>query len=122
VSPGLREGAAEFGPILSGSPRSDWFEVLSENCMDTGGRPLFLLDQVVERYPVARHGVSLSIDSTDPMDRDYLGKLRKLARRTKVHWVSDHLCWTGVLGRNTPDLLPLPYDEATLRRVIGRVR
>ena len=120
VGIGLRP--VHFGQILSGSPEIDWFEVLSENYMDTGGRPLFLLDQVVERYPVALHGVSLSVGSTDPLDRDYLRKLKELARRTKAHWVSDHLCWTGVLGRNTHDLLPLPYDEATLRHVIGRVR
>jgi hypothetical protein len=120
VGIGLRP--VHFGPILSGSPQIDWFEVLSENYMDTGGRPLFLLDQVVERYPVALHGVSLSVGSTDPLDRGYLRKLKELARRTKAHWVSDHLCWTGVLGRNTHDLLPLPYDEATLRHVIGRVR
>jgi hypothetical protein len=120
VGIGLRP--VHFGQILSSSPPIDWFEVLSENYMDTGGRPLFLLDRVVERYPVALHGVSLSVGSTDPLDRDYLRKLKELARRTKAHWVSDHLCWTGVLGRNTHDLLPLPYDEPTLRHVIGRVR
>jgi uncharacterized protein (UPF0276 family) len=90
--------------------------------MDTGGRPLWVLDQVVERYPVAMHGVSLSIGSTDPLDFDYLRRLKALARRTGARWVSDHLCWTGVLGRNTHDLLPLPYDEATLRHVAERVR
>ena len=120
VGIGLRP--VHFGQILSGAPEVDWFEVLSENYMDTGGRPLFILDQVAERYPVALHGVSLSVGSTDPLDHDYLRKLKELARRTKAHWISDHLCWTGVLGRNTHDLLPLPYDEPTLRHVIGRVR
>jgi len=120
VGIGLRP--KHFGEILSGSPEIDWFEVLSENYMDTGGRPAFILDQVVERYPVALHGVSLSIGSTDPLDREYLRKLKALARRTKAHWVSDHLCWTGVLGRNTHDLLPLPYNESTLRHVVARVR
>jgi len=90
--------------------------------MDTGGRPLFVLDQVVERFPVALHGVSLSVGSTDPLDRGYLQKLKALAKRTRARWVSDHLCWTGVLGRNTHDLLPLPYDKATLRHVARRVR
>jgi uncharacterized protein (UPF0276 family) len=117
---GLR--TTHFGEILSRWPKLDWFEVLSENYMDTGGRPAWVLDQVKERYPVAMHGVSLSIGSTDPLDRDYLRKLKALAGRTKAHWVSDHLCWTGVLGRNTHDLLPLPYDEATLRHVVARVR
>ena len=117
---GLR--ASHFGEILSHWPKLDWFEVLSENYMDTGGRPLFVLDQIAERYPIALHGVSLSIGSTDPLDREYLRKLRALAERTKARWISDHLCWTGVLGRNTHDLLPLPYDEATLRHVVARVR
>jgi hypothetical protein len=117
---GLR--TVHFGEILAGKPALDWFEVLSENFMDTGGRPLYILDRVVERYPVALHGVSLSIGSTDPLDRGYLQKLKALARRTRAAWVSDHLCWTGVLGRNTHDLLPLPYDAATLRHVTRRVK
>jgi len=120
VGIGLRH--RHFGEILSGWPDLDWFEVLSENYLDTGGRPLWVLDQVAERYPVALHGVSLSIGSTDPLDRDYLLKLAALARRTRAHWVSDHVCWTGVLGRNTHDLLPLPYNEPTLRHVVSRVR
>jgi uncharacterized protein (UPF0276 family) len=117
---GLR--TTHFGEILASAPAVDWFEVLSENYMDTGGRPLHVLDRVVERYPVALHGVSLSVGSTDPLDRAYLRKLKALAERTRAHWVSDHLCWTGVLGRNTHDLLPLPYDEATLRHVSRRVK
>ena len=117
---GLR--TTHFGEILAGSPAVDWFEVLSENFLDTGGRPGYVLDRVAERYPVALHGVSLSIGSTDPLDRAYLRKLKALAGRTRARWVSDHLCWTGVLGRNTHDLLPLPYDEETLRHVTGRVK
>lgn len=117
---GLR--TSHFGEILAEAPAVDWFEVLSENFLDTGGRPLHVLDRVAERYPVALHGVSLSIGSTDPLDRAYLRKLKALAERTRARWVSDHLCWTGVLGRNTHDLLPLPYDEATLRHVARRVR
>ncbi len=117
---GLR--TRHFGEILSRWPELDWFEALSENYMDTGGRPLWVLDQVCERYPVALHGVSLSIGSSDPLDLAYLGKLKALAARTRARWVSDHLCWTGVLGRNTHDLLPLPYDEPTLRHVVARVR
>jgi uncharacterized protein (UPF0276 family) len=111
-----------FGEILAKRPAIDWFEVLSENFLDTGGRPLYVLDQVAERYPVALHGVSMSIGSTDPLDFTYLGKLKELARRTKAHWISDHLCWTGVLGRNTHDLLPMPYTEEALRHTVSRVR
>jgi uncharacterized protein (UPF0276 family) len=117
---GLR--TVHYGHILKSHPPVDWFEILSENYMDTGGRPLYVLDQVVERYPVALHGVSLSIGSTDPLDREYLRKLKALAQRTKAHWVSDHLCWTGVSAENTHDLLPMPYTEEALRHTVERVR
>jgi uncharacterized protein len=120
VGVGLR--TAHFGHILQNFPAVDWFEVLSENFMDTGGRPLYVLDRVAERYPIALHGVSLSIGSTDPLDREYLRKLKGLAERTKAHWVSDHLCWTGVAGRNVHDLLPMPYTEEALRHTTERVR
>jgi uncharacterized protein (UPF0276 family) len=120
VGVGLR--TVHFGHILSQHPPVDWFEVLSENFLDTGGRPLYVLDRVCERYPVALHGVSMSIGSTDPLDHDYLRKLKSLAERTRARWVSDHLCWTGVLGRNTHDLLPMPYTEEALRHTAARVR
>jgi uncharacterized protein (UPF0276 family) len=120
IGVGLR--TVHFPHILSRKPDVDWFEVLSENFMDTGGRPLYVLDQVAERYPVALHGVSLSIGSTDPLDLDYLAKLKALAARTRAHWVSDHLCWTGVMGRNVHDLLPMPYSEEALRHTTERVR
>jgi uncharacterized protein (UPF0276 family) len=117
---GLR--TVHFPHILTEWPPLDWFEVLSENFMDTGGRPLHVLDQVAERYPVALHGVSLGIGNTDPLDREYLKKLKALAARARAAWVSDHLCWTGVAGRNTHDLLPMPLDEPALRHVTARVR
>lgn len=120
IGVGLR--TVHFGHILAQSPAVDWFEVLSENFMDTGGRPLYVLDQVAERYPVVLHGVSLSIGGTDPLDRGYLRKLKALAARTRARWVSDHLCWTGVSGRNVHDLLPMPYTEAALRHTVGRVK
>jgi uncharacterized protein len=120
VGVGLR--TVHFGHILSTRPQVDWFEVLSENFMDTGGRPMYVLDQVAERYPVVLHGVSMSIGSTDPLDRDYLRKLKELALRTRARWVSDHLCWTGVAGRNVHDLLPMPYTEEALRHTVARVR
>jgi uncharacterized protein (UPF0276 family) len=117
---GLR--TTHYSHILSQQPRIGFFEVLTENYLDTGGRPLFILDQIAERYPLVMHGVSLSIGSTDPLDFDYLCKVKDLAQRTRALWVSDHVCWTGVLGRNTHDLLPLPYTEASLRHTIDRVR
>jgi hypothetical protein len=120
IGVGLR--TVHFGYILKEKPAVDWFEVLSENFMDTGGRPLHVLDQIAERYPVALHGVSMGIGNTDPLNREHLGKLKALAARTRAHWVSDHLCWTGILGRNTHDLLPMPYTEAALRHTIARVK
>src|SRR4029453_9799191 len=92
------------------------------NFPETGGRPLHVLDQIADRYPVALHGVSLSIGSTDPLDRAYLQKLKALASRTRARWISDHLCWPGVLGPNPHAPLPLPYDAATLRHVARRVK
>ncbi|MGE5234873.1 MAG: DUF692 domain-containing protein [Acidobacteriota bacterium] len=117
---GLR--TSHFGHILAQRPVIGFFEVLTENFLDTGGRPLFILDQIAEHYPVVMHGVSMSIGSTDPLDLDYLRKVKALAARIGARWISDHICWTGVLGRNTHDLLPLPYTEASLRHAVARVR
>ncbi len=120
VGVGLR--TVHFAHILSEEPEVDFYEALTENFLDTGGRPLHVLDRVAERTPVVLHGVSMSIGGTDPLDLGYLRKVKALARRTKAVWVSDHLCFTGVMGRNTHDLLPLPYTEETLRHVARRVR
>lgn len=117
---GLR--TVHFPYILSRHPKLDFFEILSENFLDTGGRPLYVLDQVAERYPVVLHGVSMSVGSTAALDHTYLRRLKALAQRTRAHWVSDHLCWTGVMGHNTHDLLPMPYTTEALRHVARRVR
>jgi hypothetical protein len=120
IGVGLR--TVHFGTILGTWPKLDWFEVLSENFMLTGGRPMWVLDQVAERYPVALHGVSLGIGNTDPLNLEHLRALKDLAARTSARWVSDHLCWTGVMGRNTHDLLPMPYTEDSLAHVVRRVK
>ncbi len=117
---GLR--GAHYAHILSEQPEIGFFEILTENYLDTGGRPLHILDRIAERYPTVMHGVSMSIGSTDPIDHDYLAKVKALAERTGARWISDHICWTGVLGRNTHDLLPLPYTEESLRHAVERVR
>lgn len=117
---GLR--AAHADQVLRGPSGVDWFEVITENVLDNGGYARYVLDQVAERFPVALHGVSLSIGSTDPLDLDYLRRVRRLAAGVGAAWVSDHLCWTGVLGLNTHDLLPLPLTEESLRHVVRRVR
>ena len=97
VGLGLR--TVHYAHIVETQPEVDWFEILSENYMQTAGRPLDWLDAIAARYPVAMHGVSLSIGSTDPLDRAYLAELRALRDRTRARWVSDHLCWTGVGGQ-----------------------
>ncbi len=119
---GLGLRSVHFDYILRHQPRVDWFEIISENFLDSAGRPRYVLDQIAERYPVVMHGVSLSIGSTAPLDRAYLQKVKRLADAIGARWISDHVCWTGVAGRNTHDLLPLPMNEASLRHVIERIR
>ncbi len=97
----------------------EWLEVISENFMVDGGKPLAVLDRIRADYPMTMHGVSMSIGSINGLDQDYLEKLKALEQRIDPMWVSDHLCWTGVHGRNMHDLLPLPYTEEALQ-VIGR--
>ncbi|HKI33134.1 MAG TPA: DUF692 domain-containing protein [Gemmataceae bacterium] len=117
---GLR--TVHFPYLLKNFPAVDWFEIISENFMDSLGRPRYVLEQIAERYAVVMHGVSLSIGSSDPLNFDYLIKLKRLAASANARWVSDHLCWTGVAGLNAHDLLPIPLNEQTLKHVAGRVR
>jgi len=120
VGLGLR--ARHFEHITTHWPEVDWFEILSENFMHTGGRPMRFLDRIAERYPITMHGVSLNIGSIDALDLDYLAELGRLRERARARIVSDHLCWTGVDGTNLHDLLPLPYTEEALTHLASRVR
>jgi uncharacterized protein (UPF0276 family) len=117
---GLRR--CHYSRILHELPSMDWFEVISENFMVEGGRPLQVLDDVRSHYPVVMHGVSLSIGSTDPLNLVYLKQLAAAARRFEPAWISDHLCWTGVAGHSLHDLLPLAYTDEAVRHVAGRIR
>ncbi|MDB9799009.1 DUF692 domain-containing protein, partial [Flavobacteriaceae bacterium] len=110
-----------FDHILNESPEVDWFEVISENFMDSFGRPRQILKQIAEKYPVVMHGVSMSIGSKDPLNFDYLKSLKTLADEVQPAWISDHLCWTGVLTTNSHDLLPLPLNEESLKHVCDRI-
>ena len=110
--------AAQSAPDLG----VDWFELLSENYMIRGGRPLRVARMLSERLPLALHGVSLNIGTSDPLDEAYLDDLARLAELTKARWISDHLCWTGVGGHNTHDLIPLPYTAESVDHVAERVR
>ena len=118
---GLGLRPQHYQDILDGNPEIDWFEVLSENYMVPGGKPLAMLDRVIERYPCVMHGVSLSIASTAPFDEEYLDGLNTLAKRVQPKWISDHLCWTGVHGVNLHDLLPIPYTREALDHIVSRV-
>ena len=116
---GLRPPHYPF--ILANHPNVDWFEATTENFFETHGRPLHVLEQVRSHYPVVLHGVSLSIGSTDPLNRDYLKKWKALIDRIEPAIVSDHLCWTGVQGTNTHDLLPLPFTQEAAHHIASRV-
>jgi uncharacterized protein len=120
VGVGLR--TKHYSHILDVRPDVGFFEIISENYMQTAGKPLHILDSIAEHTPIVMHGVSLSIGSTAPLDVEYLTELRALRDRVRAKWVSDHLCWTGVAGKNTHDLLPLPYTEEALRHVVTRVK
>lgn len=116
---GLRH--THFQHILEHFPEVDWFEIISENFMYSHGKPRHILRQIAERYPIVMHGVSMSIGSTEKVNVDYLKALKDLAKEIQPKWISDHLCWTGMLGVNTHDLLPLPLTEEALDHVCSRI-
>ena len=118
---GLGLRTQHYEAVLNEPHAIDWLEVITENYLVPGGKPLHYLERIRRRFPLVMHGVSLSIGSTDPIDLDYLAQVRTLAARIEPHWISDHLCWTGIEGRNLHDLLPLPYTEDALASVVERV-
>ena len=122
---GLGLRTAHYAEILAATPATsgvDWFEILSENYMGGGGKPLAMLDQIRRDYPMVMHGVSMSIGTIEGPSADYLRDLKRLADRVQPLWISDHLCWTGVHGLNMHDLFPLPYTEEALAAVVRNVR
>ncbi len=122
---GLGLRTDHYGDFLVDSTRLrqrvDWLEVISENYMVPGGKPLAMLDQIRRDFPMVMHGVSLSIGSTAPLDTDYLRQLKLLIDRVEPAWISDHLCWTGTDGLNLHDLLPMPYTQNSLRHLVERI-
>jgi len=118
---GLRLRKEYLAPVLETRPKVDWFEVIPESFLDSGGVVLGQLDKVRAGYPLVMHGISLGIGSPWPLDRSYLQKLKQLAERLQPAWISDHLSWSGaddVQGR----LLPLPYSRDTLDHLVPRIR
>lgn len=118
---GLGLRTRHYPQVWDGTARADWFEVISENFMIPGGRPLAVLTRARELAPIVLHGVSLSLGSTDPLSEPYLDDLAALARRFEPPWISDHLCWGSVGGHYAHDLLPLPFTEEALAHVAARV-
>lgn len=110
-----------YADLLATPGCVDWLEALTDNYLVPGGRPLHYLTKLREHYPMALHGVALSLGGTDPLDRRYLRELRALVDRVEPMWVSDHLCWTGIDSINLHDLLPLPYTEAVIQQVVDRI-
>ncbi|AHX13981.1 hypothetical protein CH75_12840 [Dyella jiangningensis] len=119
---GLGLRVDHYEALLEEPGNVEWLEIVSENYLVPGGRPLRWLERFRERFPLVMHGVSLSIGGTDPLDLAYLDQLAALARHVQPAWISDHLCWTGVDGVNLHDLMPLPYTEEALGHVADRVR
>jgi uncharacterized protein (UPF0276 family) len=119
---GLGLRVEHYETLLEQPGNVEWLEIVSENYLVPGGRPLVWLERFRERFPLVMHGVSMSIGSADPLDEDYLARLAALARHIEPAWVSDHLCWTGVQGINLHDLMPLPYTEEALAHVVERVK
>jgi uncharacterized protein (UPF0276 family) len=119
---GLGLRPEHYEEVISQKPPLDWFEIITENYLVDGGKPLYYLDKIRENYPIVMHGVSLSIGSTDPIDFDYLKQVKQLAERIEPIWISDHLCWTGVNQLNMHDLLPLPYTLQVIDHVVDRIK
>lgn len=119
---GLGLRTEHYRDFIDTRPAVDWLEVISENYLVPGGRPLAMLDAIRRDHPMVMHGVSLSIGSTDALDLDHLRALKALAQRIEPAWISDHLCWTGVDRHNLHDLLPMPYTEAALDHLVARVQ
>ena len=119
---GLGLRVDHYETILKENPTIDWFEIITENYLVPGGKPLYYLDKIREHYPMVMHGVSLSIGSSDPLDFDYLLQVKQLIKRVEPNWISDHLCFTGVNHKNLHDLLPLPYTEEMINHVVSRIQ
>lgn len=117
---GLR--VPHYNHILSEKPPVEWFEIISENYLVDGGRPLAVLDKILEQYQVVMHGVSLYFGSPTKPDKTHIKKLKSLVRRTKTPWMADHLCWGSVDGTYTHDLLPLPYTTSTARLAAEKIK
>jgi uncharacterized protein (UPF0276 family) len=99
----------------------DWLEVVTDNFLVEGGRPLQMLDFIRRDYPVVMHGVAMSLGSADGLNLAYVQQVKQLAKRIEPLWVSDHLCWSGLGNTVLHDLNPLPYTDEAARRLIAHI-
>ena len=120
VGIGLR--IPHYKHIFDKKPVVDWFEIISENFMVDGGRQLKVLDEILERYRVVQHGVSMYFGSAEPLNREHLRRLKTLVKRTKTPWLTDHLCWGSVDGTYSHDLLPMPYTSEAVQKTAQKIR
>ncbi|WP_325894737.1 MNIO family bufferin maturase [Grimontia sp. NTOU-MAR1] len=118
---GLGLRTQHYNDFLNARQPVDWLEVISDNFMVNGGKPLAILDRIRADYPMTMHGVSMSIGSVNGLDEDYLKRLKALEQRIEPKWVSDHLCWGGVHGRKLHDLMPLPFTQEALDVVVRNI-
>ena len=118
---GLGLRSPHYDYVLENKPAVDWFELITENYLAPGGRPRAILRQVREHYPIVLHGLSFNIGSAESPDLDYLKQLKVLIKECEPAWVSDHICWTGLHGKTSHDLLPIAYNEETLQQVSNKV-
>ncbi len=110
-----------YDAAMHGQAPVDFFEAITENFLVDGGRSLQVLESVRNHYPIALHGVSLNLGGSDELDAHYIARLKGLVERFEPNWVSDHLCWSKHRGHHFHDLLPLPFDEDTVRHVAARI-
>jgi len=119
---GLGLRGQHYDYVLEHKPKIDWFEIITENYINQGGKPRHMLEQIKALYPIVMHGVSLNIGSTDPLNKEYLAQVKELAEWVKPAWISDHLCFTGINNINTHDLLPVPYTKEALSHIADRLK
>ena len=117
---GLR--SAHYQTVLETLPDVPWFEALTDNYMGNGGLPLYYLEKIREHYPITFHGVGLSLGSLDPLDNQYIQKLKERIKQYQPSLVSDHLCWSSYDGVHGNDLFPMPYSQEALNHMVGRIQ
>jgi len=118
---GLGLRSQHYDYVLEHQPAVDWFELITENYLAPGGRPRSILHKIRAHYPVVLHGLSFNIGSNEAPDLHYLAQLKALINDIQPAWVSDHICWTGLQGKTSHDLLPIAYNPETLSQVADKV-